>query len=89
MTEEIGPQTDVRWILGRDGTIPYTGDSFHHTHGVKTTANGDVLAYDNGNFRPGTQSAGGDAPSYSRAVRIEVDDRADDPSTWTATQIWD
>jgi hypothetical protein len=89
MTEEIGPQTDVRWILGRDGTIPYTGDSFHHTHGVKTTANGDVLAYDNGNFRPGTQSAGGDAPSYSRAVRIEVDDRADDPSTWTATQIWE
>jgi hypothetical protein len=89
MTDATGPQTGVRWILGSDGTIPYTGETFHHTHGVKTTADGDVLLYDNGNFRPGTQSAGGDAPNYSRAVRIEVDDSSDDPATWTATQVWD
>jgi hypothetical protein len=89
MTDETGPQTEVRWIIGADGTVPYTGESFYHTHGVKTAANGDVLLYDNGNFRPGTQSAGGGAPNYSRAVRIEVDDGSDDPSTWTATQVWE
>lgn len=89
MTEETGPQTEVRWILGAQGTIPYAGESFHHTHGVKTTSNGDILLYDNGNFRPGSASAGGDGPDYSRAVRIQVDDRLDDPSAWTATQVWD
>lgn len=89
MTDETGPQTGVRWILGAQGTIPYEGESFHHTHGVKTISNGDILLYDNGNFRPGSASAGGDGPDYSRAVRIRVDDQADDPSTWTATQVWD
>ncbi|MEQ8840711.1 MAG: aryl-sulfate sulfotransferase [Acidimicrobiales bacterium] len=89
MTDETGPQTEARWILGADGTIPYAGESFHHTHGVKTTADGDILFYDNGNFRPGSLSAGGDDPNYSRAVRIAVDDSGDDPSTWSATQVWD
>ncbi|NIR35927.1 MAG: hypothetical protein GWN79_05390, partial [Actinobacteria bacterium] len=54
-----------------------------------TAANGDLLLYDNGNFRPGTESAGGTEPNYSRGVRIRVDDGADDPSTWTATQVWE
>lgn len=89
MTEATGPQTEVRWILGAQGTIPYEGESFHHTHGVKTVDNGDLLLYDNGNFRPGTASAGGTEPDYSRAVRIRVDDRGDDPSTWSAVQVWD
>lgn len=89
MTDELGPQTGVRWIIGPDGTIPYEGESFHHTHGVATTANGDVILYDNGNFRPGSTSAGGSGPNYSRAVRIAVDDAGDDPSTWSATQVWD
>lgn len=89
MTEETGPQTETRWILGADGTVPYDGESFHHTHGVKTAANGDILLYDNGNFRPGTEMAGGDGPNYSRGVRIQVDDANDDPSTWSATQVWE
>lgn len=89
MTDELGPQTGVRWIIGPDGTIPYEGESFHHTHGVATTADGDVILYDNGNFRPGSASAGGSGPNYSRAVRIAVDDAGDDPSTWSATQVWD
>ena len=89
MTEETGPVSTVRWILGAQGTIPYTGASFHHTHGVKTISNGDILLYDNGNFRPGSKSAGGDDPDYSRAVRIRVDDSAEDPAAWTATQVWD
>ena len=29
------------------------------------------------------------AAPYSRAVRIEVDDRSDDPADWTARQVWD
>jgi hypothetical protein len=89
MTEETGPQTEARWILGADGTIPYDGQSFHHTHGVKTAANGDILLYDNGNFRPGTEMAGGDEPNYSRGVRIRVDDTSDDPASWSATQVWE
>ncbi|MDW3217870.1 MAG: aryl-sulfate sulfotransferase [Acidimicrobiales bacterium] len=89
MTDETGPQTGVRWILGNDATMPYDGESFHHTHGVKTVSNGDILFYDNGNFRPGTLSAGGTDPNYSRAVRVRVDDSSDDPSEWTATQVWD
>ena len=89
MTEETGPRTEVRWIIGADGTIPYEGETFHHTHGVKTASNGDILAYDNGNFRPGTRSAGGSEPDFSRGLRIEVDDAADDPTTWSATQVWE
>ncbi|MFT5202972.1 MAG: hypothetical protein ACI9C1_002369 [Candidatus Aldehydirespiratoraceae bacterium] len=89
MTEETGPQTEARWILGADGTIPYDGQSFHHTHGVKTAVNGDILLYDNGNFRPGTEMAGGDEPNYSRGVRIKVDDTSDDPASWSATQVWE
>lgn len=89
MTDETGPQTGVRWILGNDATMPYEGESFHHTHGVKTVSNGDILFYDNGNFRPGSLSAGGDGPDYSRAVRVRVDDSSDDPDEWTATQVWD
>jgi len=89
MTDAAGPQTEVRWILGNDATIPYEGETFHHTHGVKTVTGGDLLFYDNGNFRPGTLSAGGDEPDYSRAVRVSVDDSSDDPLDWTATQVWD
>lgn len=89
MTDETGPQTGVRWILGREGSVPYTGEPFFHTHGVKTAANGDILVYDNGNFRTDTLSGGGTEQNYSRGLRIAVDDTADDPSTWTAAQVWD
>ena len=89
MTEETGPQTGVRWIIGRNGTIGYAGESFHHTHGVKVMANGDLLTYDNGNFRPGTTEGGGDAPPYSRALRIAVDDGDPDPAAWSAGSVWE
>jgi hypothetical protein len=50
---------------------------------------GSIVLYDNGNFRPGTVLADGDAAPYSRAVRIEVDDESDDPAEWSARQVWD
>jgi hypothetical protein len=50
---------------------------------------GSIVLYDNGNFRPGTVLADGDAAPYSRAVRIEVDDESDDPAQWSARQVWD
>ncbi|MEM7091443.1 MAG: aryl-sulfate sulfotransferase [Actinomycetota bacterium] len=84
MGENFGSQTGVRWILGADGTIPYDGESFHHTHAVTVAPNGDLVFYDNGNFRPGDRGR-----PYSRAVRIRVDDAAADRSTWSATQVWD
>ena len=88
-TEELGPQTGVRWIVGAAGTVPYEGESVHHTHGAMVDTDGSIVLYDNGNFRPGTVLAGGEAAPYSRAVRIEVDDRSDDPADWTARQVWD
>jgi hypothetical protein len=88
-TDDLGPQTGVRWILGEAGTMPYKGESFHHTHGAMVDTDGSIVLYDNGNFRPGTVLADGDAAPYSRAVRIEVDDESDDPAQWSARQVWD
>jgi hypothetical protein len=69
--------------------MPYEGESFHHTHGAMVDTDGSIVLYDNGNFRPGTVLAGGDAAPYSRAVRIEVDDESDNPAEWSARQVWD
>ena len=88
-TADLGPQTGVRWILGAAGTIPYEGESFHHTHGAMVDTDGSIVVYDNGNFRPGTVLGGGEAAPYSRAVRIDVDDSSEDPADWTARQVWD
>ena len=84
--DDEGPQSSVRWILGEDGTIPITeGEPAFHTHSVSVLPDGDLLAYDNGNTRP---LSPGEQP-YSRAVRFSVDDTGDDPSMWSATQVWE
>ena len=87
--DDLGPQASVRWILGEQGTIPLDGDPPHHQHAVELQDDGSILLYDNGNFRPGTAVGDPDAPTYSRAVLYAVDDTADDPAQWSATQVWE
>lgn len=87
--DDLGPQASVRWILGAQGTIPLDGDAPHHQHAVELQDDGSILLYDNGNFRPGTDVGDPDAPAYSRAVSYDVDDAADDPAQWSATQVWE
>ena len=87
--DETGPQSSVRWILGRQGTIPLDGDAPYHPHAVEVQDDGSILLYDNGNLRPGTSPDDPENPPYSRAVQYTIDDTADDPDDWTATQVWE
>ncbi len=87
--DDLGPQTSVRWILGAQGTIPLDGDAPYHQHAVELQDDGSILLYDNGNFRPGTEVADPETPTYSRAVLYDVDDTDDDPAQWSATQVWE
>jgi hypothetical protein len=87
--DETGPQASVRWIIGANGTIPVDGELTYHQHAVELLDDGGIIVYDNGNFRPGTSPDDPDHPPYSRAVIFDVDDRGDDPSSWTATQRWE
>ncbi len=91
----------VAWILGPEGEVgdygPHpsfmpVGAEFewgYHTHAPEFTAAGDLLFFDNGNTRPGTNfdstDAMGDADlPYSRAVAYTLDTGA-----MTATQSWE
>ncbi|HEY4333314.1 MAG TPA: aryl-sulfate sulfotransferase, partial [Ilumatobacteraceae bacterium] len=87
--DTIGPQKDVRWIFGPNGTIPLTGDPAFHQHAPELEADGSIMLYDNGNFRPGTTVGGGTAAPYSRAVHYDIDDSSANPADWKATQVWD
>ncbi|MAT36715.1 MAG: hypothetical protein CL420_01615 [Acidimicrobiaceae bacterium] len=87
--EELGPQTSVRWILGRQGTLPLEGESFYHPHAVELQSDGSILLYDNGNFRPNTRPENPEVPNYSRAVLYEINDISDNPAEWSATQLWE
>ncbi len=84
---ETGPQKELRWILGTDGTIPLNGDVPRYQHAVETDGDNSIIFYDNGNGRVGTEP-GTDNPPYSRAVTYEVDDSDPDPGKWSATQTW-
>lgn len=87
--EAEGPQSDVRWIFGEQGTIEITGDPPYHQHALEVQPDGSILLYDNGNNRPGTTIGDPDDPMYSRAVLYEVDDTGADPADWTVTQLWE
>ncbi len=87
--DETGPQASVRWILGAQGTLPLDGELPYHQHAVELQDDGSILLYDNGNLRPGTDAEDPDNPPYSRAVLYAIDDVADDPAEWTATQVWE
>ncbi len=85
---EDGPQDELLWTIGTDGTIPLDGDVPRYQHAVEVEDDGSLIFYDNGNGREGT-APGTDNPPYSRAVVYEVDDTSDDPADWTATQRWE
>lgn len=91
-----GPQTSVRWIIG-DGTaiadggnnLPLDGEQTYYQHAVEVNDDGSLIAYDNGNFRPGTSPDDPDNLPFSRAVIFDVDDSSDDRNEWSATQRWE
>ena len=87
--DEEGPQSQLRWIIGAGGTIPFEGDLPYHQHAVELMDNGDYIFYDNGNGRPGTEVDDPDNPTYSRAAVYSVDDSSDDRADWSATQVWE
>ena len=69
--------------------MPLDGEQTYYQHAVEVNDDGSLVVYDNGNFRPGTDPDDPDNPPYSRAVIYEVDDSADDPADWSATQRWE
>jgi hypothetical protein len=84
-----GPQSDVRWIFGENGTMPLDGDPSYYQHAVEVQDDGSILLFDNGNGRPGTAVGDPDNPTYSRAVLYAVDDTSPDPSQWSVHQMWE
>ncbi|MEM1333685.1 MAG: aryl-sulfate sulfotransferase [Actinomycetota bacterium] len=87
--DDIGHQTQVRWVLGEAATIPLDGEPSYHQHAVEVMDDGNLVLYDNGNTRPTTSQTDPDNPPYSRAVIYEVDDASEDRSEWTARQVWE
>ncbi len=78
--DEPGHQTEVRWILGRQGTIPIDGEPFFHQHAPEIQTDGSILVYDNGNDRPGGEN-------YSRAVQYDL--VPDGAAGVRAVQTWE
>ena len=60
-------------------TFPNSGDKFYHQHSAVELANGNILLFDNGNFRPPAQGG-----QYSRALELELNTTTD-----TATKVWE
>lgn len=79
--DENGPAGEVLWELGEDGTVALDGDETSLQHAVEVMDDGTLMIYDNGNERP--------EPQQSRTVQFSVDDAADDPADWTASQVWE
>jgi len=73
--------SEVAWRLGgpqSDFTFPDPSDQFWHQHTAQELPNGNILLFDNGNFRPEEQ--GGE---YSRALELELDfDRMEARKVW-------
>jgi hypothetical protein len=85
-----GPSGELLWSLGPGGTLPLVeGEPAYHLHAPELQEDGSILLYDNGNGRPGTSPDDPVAPTYSRAVRYEIDDSAPDPAQWSARQVWE
>ena len=72
----------VKWRLGGPGsdfTFHDPSDRFHHQHSVVALPNGNVLLFDNGNYRPDVE--GGE---YSRALELSLN-----TENMTATKVWE
>ena len=72
----------IAWRLGgpeSDFTFPDPSDRFYHQHTARALPNGNILLFDNGNFRP--EAEGG---QYSRALELELDFE-----TMEARKVWE
>ena len=72
----------IRWRLGGPGsdfTFPQPADKFYHQHTVVPLSDGNVILFDNGNFRPGEEGG-----QYSRALELSLDMK-----TMTASKVWE
>ncbi|OIP37663.1 MAG: hypothetical protein AUK47_13235 [Deltaproteobacteria bacterium CG2_30_63_29] len=95
-----GSSGEVQWMLGDEGNAgDYNGnnsftlsgtdaDWSYHTHAPELTKDGNILLFDNGNLRPGTNfddtdAAGNADLPYSRIVEYSLD-----TTNWTAEQTW-
>ena len=78
--DEPGHQSEVRWVLGAEGTVPIDGEPFFHQHAPEFENDGSILVYDNGNDRPGGEL-------YSRAVQYDL--IPDGASGLRAVQTWE
>jgi hypothetical protein len=74
--------SQVAWRLGgpkSDFTFPEPSDQFWHQHTAKELPNGNILLFDNGNFRPEDQGG-----AYSRALELELNFE-----TMEARKVWE
>ena len=72
----------VQWRLGGPGgqfDFPRASDLFYHQHSIEALPNGNVLMFDNGNYRPEDEDG-----SYSRALELSLDFER-----MTATKVWE
>jgi len=72
----------IAWRLGgpeSDFTFPDPADQFYHQHTARELPNGNILLFDNGNFRPEDQGG-----QYSRALELELDF-----NTMEARKVWE
>ena len=76
----IAPDLEsVEWKLGGPGSsfsFPSPEDRFYGQHAVNELANGHLIMFDNGNFRPDG--------AYSRALELQLDLRS-----MTARRVWE
>lgn len=93
---------DLKWILGNHENwgpahqpflldpISGPGETFewqYHQHAPMLLANGNIMLYDNGNYRASPFDPPlPDTQNYSRAVEYQIDDS--DPNNMTVTQVW-
>ena len=83
---------ELLWRLGPGGDFEMVGDGEFqfHQHAPEIQADGTLLLYDNGNFRPGTSFEFGSGLPFptSRAVQYRINDDGP-PDTWTVEQVWE
>ncbi len=87
---------DVAWLLGSEGAPGDYGTYKHftpqgspfewqyHEHAPAVMSNGDIILFDNGNLRPGTDPNDPNNLPYSRVAQFHIDE-----SAMTIKQVWD
>ena len=72
----------IKWRLGGPGgqfEFPEPSDRFYHAHDASLVSGGNVLLFDNGNHRPGSEGG-----QYSRALELKLD-----MESLTAKKVWE